>query len=191
MGVQFDKGDIGRADLAHLVAKGGKGVGVGQRPAGGGPIRCCPCWAGKMSPAPSRSPVWHRSRSFFTSGGSDSVETVLRLAWQYHKIRGQEGRVKFLSMKKGYTTRISGAHRLTATPISAPNMNHCCPAVSTSLPPIPIATRSMKPPRRGWRSCVYKHDRTRSPVRVPAALSRRIPALCRGSRRSAARTASC
>jgi adenosylmethionine-8-amino-7-oxononanoate aminotransferase len=42
------------------------------------------------------------SRSFFTSGGSDSVETALRLARQYHKIRGDAARTKFLSLKKGY-----------------------------------------------------------------------------------------
>lgn len=42
------------------------------------------------------------TRSFFTSGGSDSVETALRLARQYHKIRGEGGRVKYLSLKKGY-----------------------------------------------------------------------------------------
>ncbi|WP_293450339.1 aminotransferase class III-fold pyridoxal phosphate-dependent enzyme [Planktotalea sp.] len=50
------------------------------------------------------------SRAFFTSGGSDSVETALRLARQYHKLRGEHGRVKFLSLKKGYHgTHIGGA----------------------------------------------------------------------------------
>lgn len=50
------------------------------------------------------------SRAFFTSGGSDSVETALRLARQYHKIRGDTGRVKFLSLKKGYHgTHMGGA----------------------------------------------------------------------------------
>jgi adenosylmethionine-8-amino-7-oxononanoate aminotransferase len=49
-------------------------------------------------------------RAFFTSGGSDSVETALRLARQYHKIRGEAGRVKFLSLKKGYHgTHMGGA----------------------------------------------------------------------------------
>ncbi|MEM8750949.1 MAG: aspartate aminotransferase family protein [Pseudomonadota bacterium] len=49
-------------------------------------------------------------RAFFTSGGSDSVETALRLARQYHKIRGDHGRVKFLSLKKGYHgTHFGGA----------------------------------------------------------------------------------
>ena len=42
------------------------------------------------------------SRAFYTSGGSDSVETALRLARQYHKIKGEPGRVKYLSLKKGY-----------------------------------------------------------------------------------------
>ena len=41
-------------------------------------------------------------RSFFTSGGSDSVEIALRLARQYHKLRGEPGRTKYLSLKKGY-----------------------------------------------------------------------------------------
>ena len=50
------------------------------------------------------------TRAFFTSGGSDSVETALRLARQYHKIRGEHGRTKFLSLKKGYHgTHFGGA----------------------------------------------------------------------------------
>ncbi len=50
------------------------------------------------------------TRAFYTSGGSDSVETALRLARQYHKIRGEAGRTKFLSLKKGYHgTHMGGA----------------------------------------------------------------------------------
>ncbi|MFT4960128.1 MAG: adenosylmethionine-8-amino-7-oxononanoate aminotransferase [Paracoccaceae bacterium] len=50
------------------------------------------------------------SRAFFTSGGSDSVETALRLSRQYHKIRGESARTKFLSLKKGYHgTHMGGA----------------------------------------------------------------------------------
>ncbi len=51
------------------------------------------------------------SRAFYTSGGSDGVEVALRLARQYHKIRGEAGRVKFLSLKKGY----HGTHTLGAS----------------------------------------------------------------------------
>ena len=50
------------------------------------------------------------SRVFFTSGGSDSVETTLRLARQYHRLRGEPSRTKFLSLKKGYHgTHFGGA----------------------------------------------------------------------------------
>ncbi|MER8417553.1 aspartate aminotransferase family protein [Mesorhizobium sp. M1329] len=49
-------------------------------------------------------------RAFFTSGGSDSVETALRLARQYHKINGQPERTKFVALKKGYHgTHFGGA----------------------------------------------------------------------------------
>ena len=51
------------------------------------------------------------SRAFYTSGGSDSVEIALRLARQYHKIRGEAGRFKYLSLKKGY----HGTHTLGAS----------------------------------------------------------------------------
>jgi len=50
------------------------------------------------------------ARAFFTSGGSDSVETALRLARQYHKVNGAPARTKFLSLKKGYHgTHFGGA----------------------------------------------------------------------------------
>ncbi|MGO4334159.1 aspartate aminotransferase family protein [Labrys sp. KB_33_2] len=50
------------------------------------------------------------SRAFFTSGGSDSVETCLRLARQYHRVSGQPERTKFIALKKGYHgTHFGGA----------------------------------------------------------------------------------
>jgi adenosylmethionine-8-amino-7-oxononanoate aminotransferase len=50
------------------------------------------------------------TRCFFTSGGSDSVEVSLRLARQYHKVRGDRERTKFFSLKKGYHgTHFGGA----------------------------------------------------------------------------------
>ncbi len=41
-------------------------------------------------------------RAFFTSGGSDSVETALKLARQYHILNGQADRKKFISLKNSY-----------------------------------------------------------------------------------------
>lgn len=50
------------------------------------------------------------ARVFFTSGGSDSVETGLKLARQYHKQRGEPSRTKFISLRSGYHgTHIGGA----------------------------------------------------------------------------------
>jgi adenosylmethionine-8-amino-7-oxononanoate aminotransferase len=50
------------------------------------------------------------ARAFYTSGGGDSVETSLRLARQYHKLKGEHGRFKFISLKKGYHgTQFGGA----------------------------------------------------------------------------------
>ena len=39
------------------------------------------------------------ARVFFTSGGSDSVETALRLSRQYHRLRNEPTRTKFLSLR--------------------------------------------------------------------------------------------
>ena len=50
------------------------------------------------------------ARAFYTSGGSDSVETALRLARQYHKLRGDKDRVKFISLRNSYHgTHFGGA----------------------------------------------------------------------------------
>ncbi len=38
----------------------------------------------------------------FSNGGSDAVETALKLARQYHKLRGQGDRTKFISLRQGY-----------------------------------------------------------------------------------------
>jgi adenosylmethionine-8-amino-7-oxononanoate aminotransferase len=50
------------------------------------------------------------TRAFFTSGGSDSVESALRLARQFHKVNGEPERTKFVAFKKGYHgTHFGGA----------------------------------------------------------------------------------
>jgi len=49
-------------------------------------------------------------RVFFTSGGSDSVETALRLARQYWKLEKQHDRYKFIGLRNGYHgTHFGGA----------------------------------------------------------------------------------
>jgi len=49
-------------------------------------------------------------RALFTSGGSDSVESALRIARQFWKVRGKSDKVKFMALKKGYHgTHFGGA----------------------------------------------------------------------------------
>ena len=42
------------------------------------------------------------ARVAFSSGGSDAVETALKLARQYWRVSGQPDRTKFISLKQGY-----------------------------------------------------------------------------------------
>src|SRR6476659_6783959 len=37
------------------------------------------------------------SRVFFSSGGSEAVESAMKLARQYHRLRGESGRTKFIA----------------------------------------------------------------------------------------------
>jgi adenosylmethionine-8-amino-7-oxononanoate aminotransferase len=55
------------------------------------------------------------NRVFFTSGGSESVDSALKLCRQYHKLTGKAGRYKVISRKLAYHGTTMGA--LTATGI--------------------------------------------------------------------------
>ena len=57
------------------------------------------------------------SRCFFTSGGSESVETSLKLARAYFKRVGEPGRIKFISRKGSYHGATFGAMALGGSPI--------------------------------------------------------------------------
>ena len=49
-------------------------------------------------------------RIVFSSGGSDSIETALKLARQFHRLNGEPERTKFISLKQGYHgTHFGGA----------------------------------------------------------------------------------
>jgi len=50
------------------------------------------------------------TRFIYSSGGSDAVETALKIARQYWKVSGEPDRVKFISLKQGYHgTHLGGA----------------------------------------------------------------------------------
>ena len=77
------------------------------------------------------------SRSFFTSGGSDSVETCLRLARQYHKVNGQPERTKFVALKKGYHGTHIGAASVNGNSNFRRNYEPLLPGVSHLAAPYP------------------------------------------------------
>jgi putrescine---pyruvate transaminase len=52
----------------------------------------------------------------FGSGGSDAVETALKLARQYWKLRGQGDRTKFISLRQGYHGVHFGGASVNGTP---------------------------------------------------------------------------
>jgi putrescine aminotransferase len=56
------------------------------------------------------------ARVFFTSGGSDAVDTAMRLARQYWKISGSGDRYKFLAMRNGYHGTHFGGGSLNGRP---------------------------------------------------------------------------
>ncbi len=56
------------------------------------------------------------SQVLFSSGGSDAVETALKLARQYWKLEGQAGRTKFISLKWGYHGVHLGGTSINGTP---------------------------------------------------------------------------
>ncbi len=57
------------------------------------------------------------SRSFFTSGGSESVETAIKLTRAYFKRVGEPGRIKFISRRGSYHGATAGALALGGSPL--------------------------------------------------------------------------
>jgi adenosylmethionine-8-amino-7-oxononanoate aminotransferase len=56
------------------------------------------------------------NRVFFTSGGSEAVESALKLARQYHKVMGNAGRYKAISRHLAYHGTTMGALTVTGIP---------------------------------------------------------------------------
>ena len=78
------------------------------------------------------------SRSFFTSGGSESVETAMKLARAYFKRVGEPARTKFISRKGSYHGATFGALALGGSP-GMPKVDYepLLPGVFHAPQPIP------------------------------------------------------
>ena len=147
------------------------------------------------------------NRVFFTTSGSEAVESAWKLAKQYFKAIGQPGRYKVISRDIAYHGTSMGALAITGLPaikepfeplppggVRVPNTNfYRAPDVRRRRRD--GVRRSGPPTRSSGRSCA--RARSRSPpcsssrCRTPAAASRRRPATSSGCGRSATGTACC
>jgi adenosylmethionine-8-amino-7-oxononanoate aminotransferase len=55
-------------------------------------------------------------RIFFVSGGSEAVETALKVARQYHRLRGEPGRYKYVTRRSAYHGTTMGALSINGSP---------------------------------------------------------------------------
>ena len=93
------------------------------------------------------------NRVFFTSGGSEAVESALKLARQYHKLTGNPNKTKVIAREIAYHGTTLGA--LTATGITEPARSRSsrsrpggCHVPNTNLYRLPPATAPRTSPRR-------------------------------------------
>jgi len=71
-------------------------------------------------------------RVFFTNSGSEAIDTALKIAYGYHRVRGQGGRTRFIGRERGYHgvgfggMSIGGivANRKMFGPIMLPGVDH-------------------------------------------------------------------
>jgi adenosylmethionine-8-amino-7-oxononanoate aminotransferase len=55
-------------------------------------------------------------RIFFVGGGSEAIESSLKIARQYHRLRGEPGRYKFVSRRSAYHGTTLGALSINGSP---------------------------------------------------------------------------
>lgn len=56
---------------------------------------------------------WNMSRVFFGNSGSDANDTQIKLAWTYHRLRGEPKRTKIIARRRGYHGVTLGAASAT------------------------------------------------------------------------------
>jgi adenosylmethionine-8-amino-7-oxononanoate aminotransferase len=144
-------------------------------------------------------------RVFFTTTGSDAVETAWKLAEQFFQLTGRPQKTKVVSRAVAYHGTTHGALSITGIPALEQAFEPLVPGSvrvpNTNLYRAPLAatTRRRSAGGRPTRSSRRSSSRARTPsrrssssrCRTPAAASRRLRATSRGCARSATGTTCC
>ena len=178
----------GRDDIVEAYAKQARAV------ASAGPIAFTTEGAAELAWRLADSAPGDLNRVFLTSSGSEATETAIKLARQYHRLRGDHHRYKFISRYGSYHgagmggTSIGGRRRRDALyyPLLPGTVNVAPP---TGVDDVDAAEAirhrdrdgGARDRRRGHRRAGRDHRSSRSPT----------PTTGRGSARSATSTASC
>ena len=147
------------------------------------------------------------NRVFFTTGGTEAVETAWKVAKQYFKLTGKPGKHKVISRSVAYHGTTQGALAITGLPkykapfepvtpggFRVPNTNFYRAPEPFHSDLKGLRAVGRRPHRRGDR---VRRARTPSPrcswnrCRTPAAPFRRRPAISSGFARSATSTTCC
>ena len=141
------------------------------------------------------------NRVFFTSGGSEAVESAWKLTRNYHRLRGDDGRTKIIARDLAYHGTSLGALAATGLPslkeqfapvtpggCHVPNTNSL-PRAGRPRPAVDGRRDRGADPRGGARDRRRPSSSSRS--RTPAAASPRPTATSSACARSATATACC
>src|SRR5277367_4993426 len=125
---------------------------------------------------------------FFTLGGSDAVDTAIRMVRYYNNALGRAEKKHFISLERGYHGSTSNGAGLTALPIFHDKFDLPRPWQHHIPRPIPIATRRV-PIRRPSSPLASSRCGQRSLRSAPIARRRSSANACRDRAASSSRPA--
>jgi putrescine aminotransferase len=115
----------------------------------------------------------------FSSGGSDAVETAMKLARQYWQLQGRAQRHKFISLKLGYHGVHFGGASVNGNPQFRQAYEPLLGAASRSTRPTSTATPGARPTRHAWRACAPTNSTAPSSTRARTPWRPSSPNRCR------------
>src|SRR4029453_3675690 len=119
-------------------------------------------------------------RVFFVGGGSEAVESALKIARQNHRLAGEPTRTKFVTRRSAYHGTTMGALSINGSPALRAPFEPLLPGCLRAPP-----SASLRPPPHIWSRCSPAASARRCPIATAAPTARRNPAA-----RSSARTRS-